>query len=96
MLQGEFGMETWHPTGRIAKVGTALKALFPSFWAGARNLGKLVLAALRAWVQHRAPSKGAALAFYALFSMAPILVLIMGIAGSFLAVRPWKANSTPS
>ncbi len=77
-------METWHPTGRIAKVGTVLKALIPSFWAGARNLGKLALAAMRAWVQHRAPSKGAALAFYALFSMAPILVLVMGIAGAVL------------
>lgn len=84
MLQGELSMATWHLTGRIAKIGSALKALFPSFQAAARKVGRLVLAALRAWAQHRAPSKGAALAFYALFSMAPILVLVMGIAGSFL------------
>jgi membrane protein len=84
MLQGEFGMETWHLTGRIAKLGTALKATFGRCNSWACGVGRLVLAALRAWVQHRAPSKGAALAFYALFSMAPILVLVMGIAGSFL------------
>ena len=29
-----------------------------------------------AWIDHRAGSKGAALAFYTLFSMAPILSLI--------------------
>ena len=84
MLQGEFGMESRDLTGRIAKVGSALKSFFSSFHTGVRSLGRLVLAAMRAWVQHRAPSKGAALAFYALFSMAPILVLVMGIAGAVL------------
>lgn len=35
------------------------------------------------WVKHRAASKGAALAYYTLFSMAPILVLVIAIAGIF-------------
>ncbi len=35
------------------------------------------------WFAHRASSKGAALAFYTLFSMAPILVLVLAIAGWF-------------
>ena len=35
------------------------------------------------WLAHRASSKGAALAFYTLFSMAPILVLVIAIAGFF-------------
>jgi membrane protein len=34
------------------------------------------------WVSQRAASKGAALAFYTLFSMAPILVLVIAIAGA--------------
>jgi len=38
---------------------------------------------LSAWVDHRAGSKGAALAFYTLFSMAPILVLATAGAGFF-------------
>jgi membrane protein len=35
------------------------------------------------WLDHRAPSKGAALAYYTLFSIAPILVLVIAIAGFF-------------
>jgi membrane protein len=33
------------------------------------------------WIEHRAGSKGAALAFYALFSMAPILILMIALLG---------------
>ncbi|MFZ6760479.1 YihY/virulence factor BrkB family protein [Undibacterium sp. Ji50W] len=35
------------------------------------------------WVRHRAASKGAALAFYTLFSMVPVLILVLAIAGFF-------------
>jgi membrane protein len=48
---------------------------------------KQVFAVMRSavadWLSHRAASKGAALAFYTLFSMAPILVLVIAIAGFF-------------
>jgi membrane protein len=33
------------------------------------------------WFDDRAASKGAALAFYTLFSLAPILVLVLAVAG---------------
>ena len=49
-----------------------------------RRWSLLVLAAMKAWVAHRAPSKGAALAFYTLFSMAPILIVVMAVAGAVL------------
>jgi membrane protein len=39
--------------------------------------------AISDWIDHRAASKGAALAFYTLFSIAPILVLVIAIAGFF-------------
>ena len=39
--------------------------------------------AVTEWFAHRAASKGAALAFYTLFSMAPILVLVIAVAGFF-------------
>ncbi len=39
--------------------------------------------AVSEWFAHRAASKGAALAFYTLFSMAPILVLVIAVAGFF-------------
>ena len=44
-------------------------------------------ASLRAWLEHRAGSKGAALAFYTLFSMAPILILAIAGAGYFFGAE---------
>jgi membrane protein len=42
---------------------------------------------LTAWIDSRASSKGAALAFYTLFSMAPILVLAIAAAGYFFGAE---------
>jgi len=39
--------------------------------------------AIDEWFRHRASSKGAALAFYTAFSIAPILVLVIAVAGFF-------------
>jgi membrane protein len=39
--------------------------------------------AISEWSDHRAASKGAALAYYSLFSLAPILVLVIAVAGFF-------------
>jgi membrane protein len=50
-----------------------------------RVAGGAVIALLRQtavdWYRHRCISKGAALAFYALFSLAPVLVLVIALAG---------------
>jgi membrane protein len=46
-----------------------------------RKLFVLVRDTLAAWLQHNASSLGAALAFYTLFSIAPILVIAVAIAG---------------
>jgi len=43
--------------------------------------------AVTEWFEHRCSSKGAALAFYTLFSMAPILVLVLAVAGFFYGVE---------
>lgn len=49
---------------------------------------KIVLSqSLSAWVDQRASSKGAALAFYTLFSMTPILVLAIALAGYFFGAE---------
>ena len=42
---------------------------------------------LNAWIDHRGGSKGAALAFYTLFSMAPILILAIAGAGYFFGAE---------
>lgn len=39
------------------------------------------------WLAHRAASKGAAVAFYTLFSMTPILVLAIAVAGYFFGAE---------
>ena len=47
---------------------------------------------LNAWIDHRAGSKGAALAFYTLFSMTPILILAIAGAGYFFGVGAAQAE----
>nr|WP_329605446.1 YihY/virulence factor BrkB family protein [Undibacterium umbellatum] len=47
------------------------------------GIGSILQCAVTEWIRHRSSSKGAALAFYTLFSMAPILVLVLAIAGFF-------------
>ncbi len=49
----------------------------------AKKLPELGYCAVMEWFDHRGSSKGAALAFYTLFSLAPILVLVIAIAGFF-------------
>ena len=48
-----------------------------------RQIVHIMKCAVTEWLAHRAASKGAALAFYTLFSMAPILVLVIAVAGFF-------------
>lgn len=48
---------------------------------------KILLESMKAWVEHRASSKGAALAFYTLFSMTPILMLAIAIVGFFFGTE---------
>ncbi|HWJ94765.1 MAG TPA: YihY/virulence factor BrkB family protein [Telluria sp.] len=48
-----------------------------------RQVLHVLKCAVTEWMAHRAASKGAALAFYTLFSLAPVLVLVIAIAGFF-------------
>lgn len=48
-----------------------------------RELWLLLRDTANAWIDDRAPSMGAALAFYALFSVAPLLIIAIAIAGVF-------------
>lgn len=50
-------------------------------------LMSLARASVTSWVDHRGGSKGAALAFYTLFSMTPIVVLAIAAAGYFLGAE---------
>jgi membrane protein len=48
-----------------------------------KQLASVMRCALDQWFAHRASSKGAALAFYTAFSIAPVLVLVIAVAGFF-------------
>ena len=50
-----------------------------------RDIRGLARAAFRGWVEDEAASMGAALAFYTLFSMAPLLLLVISLAGLFIS-----------
>ncbi|MCB5184042.1 YihY/virulence factor BrkB family protein [Methylobacillus gramineus] len=50
-------------------------------------LRQLLVQSVLSWFSHRATSKGAALAFYTMFSLTPILILVIAIAGYFLGER---------
>jgi membrane protein len=60
----------------------------PAEAAWAARLKQVFLASINAWITHRASSKGAALAFYTLFSMTPILLLALAIAGYVFGAAP--------
>lgn len=47
----------------------------------------VLTSSLNAWIDHRSSSKGAALAFYTLFSMTPILILAIAGAGYFFGTE---------
>ena len=52
----------------------------------------LLFNSITAWIDHRGGSKGAALAFYALFSLAPILILAIAVAGYFFGTSTAQAG----
>lgn len=54
-----------------------LRVLRPS------QIGGLLMDSFSQWSSHRASSKGAALALYMVFSLAPMLLLVIAVAGAF-------------
>lgn len=49
--------------------------------AAARDGARILRAAIDSWLGDRAPSMGAAIAYYTVFSLAPVLILIIAVAG---------------
>src|SRR5438132_14406874 len=48
-----------------------------------RQAWRLARRTVEAWTEDYAPSMGAALSYYALFSIAPLLLIVIGVAGFF-------------
>ena len=47
----------------------------------AHRVGQIAITSARKWIDDRAPSMGAALAYYTAFSLAPLLVIVIAIVG---------------
>lgn len=60
----------------------------------ATRLKFIAIESINAWIDHRASSKGAALAFYTLFSMIPILLLAIAIVGYFFGAEHAQSEIT--
>lgn len=69
----------------------AMKALANGHGFSVKQLGQIAVEAAKSWSVHRAASKGAALALYTLFSLAPMLVLVVAVAGLFFGVEAVRA-----
>jgi len=60
---------------------SAVSTRWPGRWHA------ILIESVNGWIDHRSGSKGAALAFYTLFSMAPILILSIAAAGYFFGAE---------
>jgi membrane protein len=65
--------------------GVALDTHRNARWS--QRMLEVLTGSLNAWIDHRSGSKGAALAFYTLFSMTPILILAIAGAGYFFGAE---------
>ncbi len=71
---------------------TSLNRLFHSAPYGVRCTFQILYESFTSWLAHRASSKGAALAFYTLFSLTPILVLTIALVGYFFGAETAKGE----
>lgn len=68
-------------------MASILDRIYSTLPAGLREYAEVAVATVTEWIDDRASSKGAALAFYTLFSIAPILVLAIALAGYFFGAE---------
>jgi membrane protein len=59
------------------------------------NIKDIVAQAVRAWIAHDASTMGAALAFYTVFSVAPILIIAIGVIGLAVGADTVRAELLP-
>ena len=67
-------------TAHDASVGAKTSMLRASRWS-ARQWWSMLKASVLAWLDDYAPSMGAALSYYTVFSLAPLLVIVISVAG---------------
>ena len=58
----------------------------------ARDLGKIAKDSVSAWFRDYAPSMGAALSYYTIFSLAPLLIIVIAVAGLVFGAEAAQAS----
>lgn len=66
---------------RVGAMLAAIRWLPVATLTAARQVFALFRAATMSWLGDRAPSMGAAIAYYTVFSLAPVLILVIAVAG---------------
>jgi membrane protein len=59
------------------------------------NIKDIIAETGRAWFEHDAATRGAALAFYTVFSVAPILIIAIGVVGLVIGADTVRADLLP-
>ena len=78
---------------RLVPGGSPMMRAYPAWLQGWVSLCEK---AVYKWLDDRAPTMGAAIAYYTVFSLAPMLVIVIAIAGLALGGKPRKVRSSAS
>lgn len=65
------------------RLSKQLNQLETNWFIQIKKMVRVLAKSFNEWLEHRGASKGAALAFYTLFSLTPILILVIAVAGYF-------------
>jgi membrane protein len=81
------GTLTMTMIARFRRILSRAQSAHRSAFAATQEGGTLLRAAISSWLGDRASSMGAAIAYYAVFSLAPVLILIIAVAGLVFGKR---------
>jgi len=73
----------------------SVRRQFGTLWRLHSRLGALLLAAYADWSADNATELGAAIAYYTLFSIAPVLIVVTGVVGFFVGQAEAQAQISP-
>lgn len=69
-----------------------MKSEAPDNFPRCNNFSEMFVTAAKAWIDDRAPTMGAALSYYTVFSMAPILLIVIAVAGFVFDMETVRAE----
>jgi hypothetical protein len=101
LLSAEYTRQATGPRVRICISGAtgrepdATSSIYGGFMQGDPMLWTIAKEAAANWSSHRDSRQGAALAYYSIFSLGPIIVIAIAVAGFFSVARLSAARSLP-